>query len=122
MRSRALLAALLASAAASGGDPGAEVDWSRIDAIVAALERPSNPRRDYRVADLGGRPDGRTDALPAIRAAIEKASAAGGGRVVLSKGVWLSRGPVHLRSRIELHLRRARAAVLARSAPTTCRS
>ena len=104
MRSRALLAALLASAAASGGDPGSEVDWSRIDAIVAALERPSIPRRDYRVADLGGRPDGRTDTLPAIRAAIEKASAAGGGRVVLSKGVWLSRGPVHLRSRIELHL------------------
>ena len=104
MRSRALLAALLASAAASGGDPGSEVDWSRIDAIVAALERPSIPRRDYRVADLGGWPDGRTDTLPAIRAAIEKASAAGGGRVVLSKGVWISRGPVHLRSRIELHL------------------
>lgn len=102
MRSSALWAALLAVAPAATGS-AVEVDWSQVDAIVARIERPQIPRRDYRVADLGV-PDGRTDALPAIRAAIENASAAGGGRVVLSRGVWLSRGPVHLRSRVELHL------------------
>jgi polygalacturonase len=100
-----LCAALSCALTASAFEPPtASVDWSRIDTIVAAIERPRVPRRDFRVADLGGVADGRTDALPAIRAAIEKASAAGGGRVVLAKGVWLSHGPVHLRSRIELHL------------------
>jgi polygalacturonase len=102
MRSRALLAALLAVGA--GGGPAPEVDWTLIDTIVARIEAPVIPRRDYRVADFGAVADGRTDARPAITAAIEKAAAEGGGRVVLAKGVWLSKGPVHLRSRIELHL------------------
>jgi polygalacturonase len=102
---RSAVAAVLATSAAIGADaPAPSIDWSQIDAIVAGIESPRIPRRDFRVADLGGVPDGRTDALPAIRAAIEKASAAGGGRVILSMGTWLSNGPVHLRSRIELHL------------------
>ena len=93
-----------ATTAADGTAAHAGVDWSLIDAIVSRIEPPRIPRRDYRVADLGGVADGETDARPAIRAAIEKASREGGGRVVLSKGVWLSRGPVVLQSRIELHL------------------
>jgi polygalacturonase len=80
------------------------VDWTRIDAIVAAIERPRIPARVFDVARRGGVADGRTDALPAIRSAIDEAAAAGGGRVVLGRGVWLSKGPVHLKSRIELHL------------------
>jgi polygalacturonase len=104
MRSSALALVVAAASAALADEPAPTIDWSQVDAIVARIEKPAIPRLDVRVADLGGVPDGRSDTLPAIRAAIEKASAAGGGRVVLSKGVWLSRGPVHLRSRIELHL------------------
>src|SRR5262245_60768550 len=100
MRARALSIVLLASSAVAADAPSA-VDWSQVDAIVARIERPRIPNRDFRVAGVA---DGATDALPAIRAAIEKASAAGGGRVVLGQGTWLSQGPVHLRSRIELHL------------------
>jgi len=39
----------------------------------------------------------------AIAAAIDACAARGGGRVLVPAGVWLT-GPVHLRSRIELHL------------------
>jgi polygalacturonase len=39
-------------------------------------------------------------------AAIEKASAEGGGRVVIPKGRWYSKGPIHLKSGIELHVAR----------------
>jgi polygalacturonase len=73
---------------------------------VSRIEAPRIPDRVYRVADFGGVPDGVQDARPAIAAAIARASAEGGGRVVLSPGVWLSRGPIHLESRIELHLAR----------------
>jgi hypothetical protein len=83
--------------------PG-RVDWDLIDTIVSRIEAPRIPERDYRVADFGGAADGAADARPAILAAIAEASAEGGGRVVLSPGVWRSRGPIHLRSRIELHL------------------
>lgn len=97
-------------------DPG-RVDWSLVETIVSTIEEPRIPDRTYRVLDFGrgvvGQgetsevdwgPDGTTDTRPAILAAIAQASADGGGRVVLSPGVWLSRGPIHLRSRIELHL------------------
>jgi len=86
--------------------PGS-VDWSLIDIIVSRIESPRIPARVYRVAeDFGAVGDGVTDARPAIMAAIAKATAEGGGRVVLSPGVWRSNGPIHLESRIELHLER----------------
>lgn len=83
--------------------PG-RVDWTMVETIVSRIEAPRIPARTYRVTDFGAAGDGAMDARPAILAAIAKATAEGGGRVVLSPGVWLSRGPIQLQSRIELHL------------------
>jgi len=84
-------------AAAADDDPL----WTEAHAMAAAIEAPRIPQRDFAVHGFA---DGRTDARPAIQAAIDEASRAGGGRVVLGQGLWFSRGPVRLRSRIELHL------------------
>lgn len=93
-----ILAASTAAAAAPAEDrPTAET-------IVKSIRAPEIPRRDYRITDFGAVGDGKTDARPAIMAAIEKAHAAGGGRVVIPKGAWFSKGPLHLKSRIELHV------------------
>lgn len=78
-------------------------DWAMADEIVAQIQLPRIPERTFSIADFGAKPDG-SDALPAIRAAIEAAASAGGGRVIVPAGNWLCRGPVHLRSRIELHV------------------
>ena len=112
LRQRATLAVTLLLAAAGALPAGAQdpapgrVDWRLVEAIVARIEVPRIPARTYRVADFGAAPDGRSDARPAIQAAVARASAEGGGRVVLSPGVWLSQGPIQLESRIELHLER----------------
>jgi len=74
------------------------------DDIVAKIELPSIPAKRFDITDYGAVGDGATDARPAILAAIDAAVSAGGGRVELPAGVWLSRGPVVLQSRIELHL------------------
>ena len=88
----------------SAQDPApGRVDWTMVETIVSRIEAPRIPARIYRVADFGAAGDGAADARPAILAAIAKATAEGGGRVVLSPGVWLSRGPIQLQSRIELH-------------------
>lgn len=79
-------------------------DAAAIAKIVDRIEEPLIPDRDYEITDFRAVGDGTTDALPAIRAAIEKASADGGGRVVLPEGIWLSQGPVHLASNIDLHV------------------
>jgi polygalacturonase len=93
-----ILSASPASAAATADDP------PTAEAIVKSIRAPEIPRRNYKITDFGAIGDGKTDARPAILAAIEKAHAAGGGRVLIPKGTWFSKGPLHLKSKIELHV------------------
>ncbi|HMQ45997.1 MAG TPA: glycoside hydrolase family 28 protein [Saprospiraceae bacterium] len=44
------------------------------------------------------------NARPMIQSAIDKTAKAGGGKVILSEGDYFSKGPIHLRSNIQLHL------------------
>lgn len=83
---------------------GAADDWAQADEIVKAIQLPKIPARDFVITDFGAKPGGETDARPAIMAAIKAASAQGGGRVVLPSGKWLSNGPIHLASGINLHV------------------
>lgn len=73
------------------------------------LDRPRFPDRTCSIADHGGVPGGQVLNTAAIAAAIEAVTAEGGGQVLVPAGTWLT-GPIHLRSRIELHL--AEGAVL----------
>ncbi|MBB3108862.1 polygalacturonase [Paenibacillus phyllosphaerae] len=57
----------------------------------------------YLITDYGAAPDSEALATAAIQAAVEAASAAGGGTVVVPAGVFRT-GPIRLRSYIELHL------------------
>jgi polygalacturonase len=104
----ALLAFVLATTVTAGTSAGAseprQADDRAIARIVRTIQEPSIPHRDYLVTDYGAVGDGTVDARPAITAAIADAAARGGGRVVLPRGTWRSDGPVHLKSRIDLHV------------------
>lgn len=63
---------------------------------------PDIPARDFRITDYGAKGDGVTDNTEVFRLAIAACAEAGGGRIVIPAGVWLT-GPIVLRSRIELH-------------------
>jgi polygalacturonase len=89
----------LAVAAPTAGD-GA---WKEADAILARIKPPAIPRRDFPITRFGAKPGGEVDCTKAITAAIAAAAKAGGGRVVVPAGVWLT-GAVHLRSKTELHV------------------
>ena len=88
-------------AAVAADDPA---DWARVDEIVNTIQAPTIPARDFVITDFGAESGGTVDARPAIGAAIERATAEGGGRVVIPAGKWLSNGPIHLVSRINLHV------------------
>ncbi|MFC1776051.1 glycosyl hydrolase family 28-related protein [Pseudomonadota bacterium] len=54
--------------------------------------------------DYGANTTGGSDNLPAINAAIEAAVESGGGKVIIPEGLWYVKGPIHLKSKINLHL------------------
>ena len=77
--------------------------WSTAADILRRIKDPVFPSRDINVTAHGAKGDGTTDCSAAIRAAIDACSAAGGGRVVVPAGRFLT-GAVRLRSNVNLHL------------------
>lgn len=67
------------------------------------VELPQIPQRVYRIEEYGAVKGGEVSNTEAIRKAIEAAHEAGGGRVVVGEGIWLT-GPVELLSHVELHV------------------
>lgn len=61
------------------------------------------PRQDFSIVDYGAVKGGTVDNTEAIAAAIDACSKAGGGRVIVPAGEWLT-GPIHLRSQVNLYL------------------
>ena len=77
--------------------------WSRLPEVLARIVAPEFPAKDFVVTKFGAKGDGKTDASTAIRKAIEACAKAGGGRVVVPAGTFVT-GPIRLRSRVNLHL------------------
>src|ERR1700689_1913054 len=93
-------AALIARAADSSSDE---------DAILKRIRPPKFAARDFDITKHGARGDGRPRQVnemlctDAIRQAIAACAAAGGGRVVIPRGDFLT-GAIHLKSGVALHL------------------
>jgi polygalacturonase len=77
--------------------------------ILARIKPPVFPKRDFVITAYGAQAGGATSATAAIRMAIDECHAAGGGRVVVPAGSFLT-GAIHLKSRVNLHL--AQGAIL----------
>jgi polygalacturonase len=74
--------------------------------ILTHIHAPEFPERTFDVITYGAKGDGVTDSLAAIRTAMEKCHATGGGHVVVPAGTYLLNGPVYLQSNVDLHLQR----------------
>lgn len=82
-----------------------EAAWAMVPAILARIQPPIFPDRDCVVTDYGASADSTsTDDRPGILAALNACAEQGGGRVVLPAGDYLSNGPIHFQSNINLHL------------------
>lgn len=73
---------------------------------MAELQRPNIPDRTFDIRDYGAKSMNEDDDFKntdAIHRAIEAASDAGGGRILIPEGKWFT-GPIHLKSNLNLHL------------------
>jgi polygalacturonase len=96
-------AAPFAGLPACTAKPANANDWLMAARIRDALQRPSIPDRQFDLTDFGAIGDGSFDCSEAFRKAVQACSAAGGGRIVVPAGTWRT-GPIHVRSKIELHV------------------
>jgi hypothetical protein len=75
--------------------PRRAVGWDAVPSILARIRAPKFPARDFPINDFGARSGGEFDNTEAIRKAIEACNRAGGGRVVVPAGTFLT-GAGHL--------------------------
>lgn len=86
--------------------------WLKAEEIIRSIKQPNIPDQVFNIIDFGAQPNEiqsvdktkLVDARPAILAAIKTATTQGGGNVVIPAGYWYSKGPIHLQSKINLHL------------------
>ena len=71
--------------------------------ILARIKPPVFPKRDFVITKFGAKPNGETDCTEAFEKAISACNKAGGGRVVVPRGVFLT-GALHLKSNVNLHV------------------
>ncbi len=77
-------------------------DWrDGAAAIVARIRPPKFPNRDFDITRYGARPE--ADSSDAVRKAIAACSVAGGGRVVVPPGIFLT-GAIYLKSHVNLYI------------------
>lgn len=78
-----------------------KIVFAFFSAIVFSFAASS--QKEYNIIAYGAKPDGVTNNIAAIQKAIDDASNAGGGRVLIPKGRFLS-GVIHLKSNVELNI------------------
>jgi polygalacturonase len=93
-----VLGAARPAVASAGSDP-----WDEVPDILRRIEPPVFPGRTFPVTRFGGVGDGVTDCTEAFRRAIAACDGAGGGRVLVPDGAFLT-GAIHLRSNVNLHV------------------
>lgn len=81
----------------------ASVGWAMVPAILARIKAPVFPARDFNITNYGARSDDTSDSTEAIRKAIDACNNAGGGRVVVPAGTFLT-GAIHLKSNVNLYV------------------
>ena len=101
MKKRALALTLLAVASAEAAVDFRDITIPDAPFAMPVLRECVYPSRDFPITDFGAKPDEKCTA--AIAAAMEACEKAGGGRVVVPKGTWLT-GAVRFRSDCDLHL------------------
>jgi polygalacturonase len=77
--------------------------WAQLPAILRRIKPPVFPKRDFLVTRFGAAGDGVKDCTSAFARAIAACNKAGGGRVLVPKGAFLT-GPIHLKSNVNLHV------------------
>lgn len=99
-----ILLLIISTTIACVEQPQKSSGWEKVDEILQKIIPPTFPDRTINVMDLGASSDGKTDCLPMIKAAMDSLANSGGGTLLIPAGNFFVKGPIHLKSNINLHL------------------
>lgn len=77
--------------------------FAEADRIISSIKVLDFPDKTFNIVDYGAVADGETNNSEAIKKAIATCTEAGGGKVIIPAGKFLT-GPIHLKSNVNLHL------------------
>jgi polygalacturonase len=101
---REFLCAAAAAGSLAGQRPAPPANpWDEVPKILARIKDPIFPARDFDITKYGAKGDGKTDCTSALAQAIAECTRAGGGRVVVPKGIF-STAAIRLLSNVNLHV------------------
>jgi polygalacturonase len=78
--------------------------WEQLREILARIKPPVFPDREFDITQFGAVGDNLADCTDAFQKAVTACHAAGGGRVVVPSGQFLT-GAIHLKSKVNLQIR-----------------
>ena len=81
----------------------ASAGWEQAGEILSRIKAPNFPDRDFKITDYGAVANNEKDCTDAFRRAISAAHQAGGGRVVVPSGKFMT-GAIHLKSKVNLYV------------------
>ena len=83
-----------------------EDPWQTVmPSILARIKPPHFLKRIFDINKFGAKADGQTDCTTAFRCAIDQCAKAGGGKVLVTPGTYLT-GAIHLKSNVNLEIAR----------------
>ncbi|MBU2491698.1 MAG: glycoside hydrolase family 28 protein [Bacteroidetes bacterium] len=81
-----------------------EKAWEKVDTILTRINAPTFIPKNYYVKNYINNNEGRKAFVNAVNKAILDCNIKGGGNVIISEGEYISNGPIHLLSNVNLHL------------------
>ncbi|HCO66939.1 MAG TPA: polygalacturonase [Dysgonomonas sp.] len=78
--------------------------WDMVPSILKNISAPEFPDKIFNILDYGAKPDTTFNSLPAVLEAIDECNRQGGGMVLVPKGTYYMKGPIILKSHVNLHL------------------
>ena len=81
-----------------------EIGWEQLPSILKKIKAPKFSNKEFLITQYGAVADQATNCKPAFDRAILDCSKVGGGKIIVPKGNYFVKGPIHLKSNVNLHL------------------
>lgn len=83
-----------------------EKGWNQLSGILKKIKAPKFPNKEFLITKFGAEGDQVTNCKSAFDKAIFECSKNGGGKIIIPPGIYIIKGPLHLRSNVNLHLQK----------------